>query len=281
MSVLLPNNYNTDIETVTTIILHKLKPEKIFLLGCTTTRKHTKTIFTKQTISPVESLLSLFVLVLTDQNTNCNEAQDKIENLCRNIVPVTALVFTMEQFNEWCQQQHRFAQTVITRAQLLYDDPSTEIPALAFTDRPKKQMQADYTHGLNKVQEFLAGADLYRIRKQNNFAVFMLHQAAEQALLTILKLTIGIRVVTHNLDKLLRFCSFATANIMEVFPRNNDKNERLFKLLNKAYCETRYQNDYSITAGDLIVLTERVRALQQVMKEVADAYKQQANEKTI
>jgi HEPN domain-containing protein len=36
--------------------------------------------------------------------------------------------------------------------------------------------------------EFLAGAELFRIRKQNKMAAFMLHQAAEHGMLAIIQI---------------------------------------------------------------------------------------------
>ena len=113
--------------------------------------------------------------------------------------------------------------------------------------------------GINKLTEFLASTDLYRIREQNKMAVFMLHQAAEHALHTILKITTGLQINTHNLDKLIRYCSMVSYKIPEIFPRNNEKNERLFQLLQKAYISSRYDKDYSIGAEELVLITERIR----------------------
>ncbi|MEJ7679033.1 MAG: HEPN domain-containing protein [Segetibacter sp.] len=64
-----------------------------------------------------------------------------------------------------------------------------------------KANEVTYKAGLNKVQEFLADADLYRIRQQNKMAAFMLHQAAEHALHTLLRISTGLYVNTHNIDK--------------------------------------------------------------------------------
>ena len=111
----------------------------------------------------------------------------------------------------------------------------------------------------------MAGADLYRIREQNKMAAFMLHQAAEHALHTFLKIKAGIYFNTHNIDKLIRYSSMVSNMLPEIFPRNNDKNERLLQLPNKAYFETRYKDDYSISTTDLMTITERLRKLQDFM----------------
>jgi HEPN domain-containing protein len=267
MQTLLSTDRNSEIQTITALILKTVTTEKVFLLGSAVTQKNTETIFSKD-VSFIQSPVSLFLLIIIKENNHCNEVQDKIENLCRGIISITAFVFTIKQFNEWCKEGHPFAQAVITKAQLLYGDACTNDATQMNSELFHKEMHSYYAQGLNKVQEFLCGADLYRIRKQNNMAAFMLQQSAEHALLTILKLSTGLHIVTHNIDKLVRYCSMIDYEVQQLFPRNNEKNERLFKLLNKAYHETRYQNDYSINVDELLILTECIRALQEIMKKV-------------
>ncbi|MEO6230919.1 MAG: hypothetical protein ABJB11_13775 [Ferruginibacter sp.] len=62
----------------------------------------------------------------------------------------------------------------------------------------------------------------------------MLHQAAEQALLAIFKKATGLHINTHNIDKLIRYCTMVNYQIAAVFPRENDEDQRLFSLLQRA-----------------------------------------------
>ena len=59
--------------------------------------------------------------------------------------------------------------------------------------------------------------------------------------------------------------------IQDIFSRNNEKNERLFQLLQKAYIDSRYKQDYSIRTDELITLTEKVRTLMDIVKIVKPA----------
>ena len=52
-----------------------------------------------------------------------------------------------------------------------------------------------------------------------------------------------------------------------VFGNNKENDKRLFNLLQKAYIDTRYKNDYCINTGDLLALTEIVRKLNQLLKK--------------
>ncbi len=104
----------------------------------------------------------------------------------------------------------------------------------------------------------------------------MLHQAAEQALITLLKITTGLHLNTHSLDRFIRCGSMVSDKLALLFPRNSEKNERLFQLIQKAYIDTRYKDDYSISVDNLLILTERVRALENIVKETCSNLSQDA-----
>lgn len=131
----------------------------------------------------------------------------------------------------------------------------------------QKENNAIYTAGLNRVEEFLAGADLYRIRQQNKMCGFMLHQAAEQALHTLLEIKTGLRVVTHSIDKLLRYCTMVCPYVYEVFFTGYEKDKRLLSVLQKGYIDSRYNNSYGINDGELRYLTEKVKRIYEMVKK--------------
>ncbi|MBP6022224.1 HEPN domain-containing protein [Ferruginibacter sp.] len=133
--------------------------------------------------------------------------------------------------------------------------------------RPIKKQYQYCTQGINKVNEFIAGAELFRVREQNKMAAFMLHQAAEQALLTIFKKATDWPVNTHNIDKLLRYCSMVNYKIPAIFPRDSEAGKRLFGLLQKAYIDTRYKDDFAINSSELNALTQTIKTLQEIMLE--------------
>jgi uncharacterized protein len=92
-------------------------------------------------------------------------------------------------------------------------------------------------------------------------AAFMLHQCAEHTLPAIFKNGSGLHINIHSLDKLIRYCSMVNYRIPEIFPRHNEQQERLFQLLQKAYSDTRYKDNYSINAAELQTLKEMLLKL--------------------
>lgn len=250
------------------LILSAAPAVRIFLLGTTRAKHRTVSIFTSDALLN-ETKEHYYVLVLVKRNREAsnNCVQEKIEAVCSPISPVTAFAIDFEQFNNWLLEGHPFACQVTAKALVLFEDISIQLADASIVDceAVKKAKETAYSQGLNKVKEFLAGADLYRIREQNKMAAFMLHQAAESALLTILKISLGLTVNSHNLDKLSRYCSLATNSVADIFKRDSENEKRLFQLLQRAYIETRYREDYYINTPDLLNITGKIRLLQEVL----------------
>jgi HEPN domain-containing protein len=253
------------------LILSAAPAVRIYLLASTSINHKTASIFTSETLWS-ESIAHYHVLVLVrrSRETSYNSMQEKIETICQPISPVTAIVMEVEQFGDWLANGHPFACHVKAKAVSFFEDLTIELgEALpADTDTLQKAKELAHSQGLNKVNEFLAGADLFRVREQNKMAAFMLHQAAESALLTILKTSIGLTVNSHNLDKLVRYSSLSTSAVADIFKRNSENECRLFNLLKRAYIESRYKDDYSINTSDLLAITDKIRCLQEVLVSI-------------
>jgi HEPN domain-containing protein len=99
-------------------------------------------------------------------------------------------------------------------------------------------------------------------------AAFMLHQSAEQALRTLLTTGTGYQANTHNLNRLIRYASLVSHQLPDIFPQKNDREKRLFNLLQRAYVDARYKEDYKINSDDLLYLTEKVRHIHELVSAV-------------
>ncbi|RYY81471.1 MAG: HEPN domain-containing protein, partial [Chitinophagaceae bacterium] len=181
------------------------------------------------------------------------------------LLPLTALVVRTDRFEDWLREKERFAINVRLLAPLLYDAgrvvlpvPNGEPPAFA-----NKATQKARAAGLLKAGEFLAGAELFRLRKQWGMAAFLLHQSAEQSLLALVKTGTGFVPHTHSLERLVRYAALVSYRVAALFPQRTERDKRLFRLLQKAYIDSRYE-DYTITEPELACLLERVKALHQL-----------------
>jgi HEPN domain-containing protein len=267
MYYLLTESFKSQEAKLIAMITEAVPVEKIYMLGSSLQQQRTESI--NMTHAPSCRKVGYYWLqVLVDKDCGHSDiyVQDKIENNCQHFVPVTVIVLHTEQFNNWLSEGHRFACTEIKIAVMLHNSNHTTLatPNAINEEADKKMTEVYCTQGINKVNEFIAGAELHRIREQNKMAAFMLHQATEQALLTILKKATALHTNTHNIDRLLRYCSMVNYQMPAIFPRNNYTNERLFQLLQKAYLDSRYKEGFKINSNDLLNIMERVKQLQQM-----------------
>ncbi|WP_290794155.1 HEPN domain-containing protein [Flavihumibacter sp. UBA7668] len=129
-----------------------------------------------------------------------------------DIMPVTTLVLQTSTFVEWLQRGLPFAMVTWQQAPVLYDAGSIGREVIWEPNEKNNSNEStkQWEEGLTKAKEFLAGSELYRIRKQHKMAAFMLHQSAEQALRTLLKVGTGYHANTHSIDRLLRYGSLVS-----------------------------------------------------------------------
>lgn len=254
-------------------IVKAAAPESIFLLGLNTHKIQANNIFNGIAVnSTFVSDIWLLVLISSFAGKSRHEWQDKIEAHCNMVLPATTIVVEAPAFKEWIMDGDRFAVHVLQQSACIYSitgSPCSEITIAAPVDA--KEMESALHTAINKAKEFLAGAELYRVRKQYNLSAFMLHQSAEQSLLMLLFITTGLRINTHNVERLLRCASFLAGAPADIFHTHRQEDKRLIKLLQKAYIDTRYSKEYTIHYGDLWQLTEKIRDMADV---VSDACRQ-------
>lgn len=238
--------------------------ERLYLLGLTIAYNRTETLFSLQSATRREvDHYYLLALVNKEDDLSLNSVQDKIEGNLQHLLPVTVIVLSETQFFKWLLEGHPFASEIYHRGYQLYQKEEVQLPYPATVNKEVIQKESTrlFAQTKTRIQEFLAGAELYTIRLQYKMAAFMLHQTVEQALRTMLILNAGLRINTHSIDRLIRYCTMFCFELPDVFPRRNEKEKHLFQLLQKAYVDSRYKDDYSIKLDELAKLTAQVKKL--------------------
>jgi HEPN domain-containing protein len=252
------------------LILEIVQADFIYLLGTCVYKRTSENIFCR-IASDSQYLGDFYFLILchSTDNKTLPQLQEQIEQHCSRLMPVTTIVLETSVFNGWLAAGHPFSRTVSRSAIPVFESGNVFLSPIGDYDMEAelKNLETLFRDGLNKSQEFLAGADLYQIRKQYRLAAFMLHQAAEQGLGTLLKIGTSYYCCTHNIDRLIRYVGMFCSQVLEVFPRKTDNDKRLFQLLQKAYIDSRYREEYSIGFTDLSKLTERVRTIHGILAE--------------
>ena len=266
MYYLLTEKFKSCEERLVALIRETVNTERIYMLGSELSTRRSESVFVPEAPS-CKYVNRYYLLVLINGNEDVNVIAETIENKAKQLVPITAIVLPTATFTTWLTAGHSFAYTVHTKAvMLLRPDEEVVEPVEKSAGDTQEKNHSVYDDAKNKVTEFVAGADLFMVRKQTKLAAFMFHQAAEQCLHALFEISTGMHLNTHSIDKLLRYGSMTCYRLPEIFPRNNEKEEKLFRLLQKAYVGGRYEKDYTITLSELEIIRSKVMELKEVLK---------------
>jgi uncharacterized protein len=245
------------LQAVINRVEYAVESEKIFLLGSLTNRLQCQNTFTDFP-NDYESIIHYNLLILTNSISRpAHDLENMIENACKQTIPVTAIVMPIQKFNGLSLTNNLFARKVFY-SDLLYDAGTADLiaPGLPGSTEGSVKKGLIFT---KRASSFLASAQLLIDRKDFQLATFMLHQAFEQLCLAKIQSVMGIRPITHNLDKLYRYIRCFTLDLVNIFPRNNKAECMLFDILKKAYIKSRYSTLQQVQDKDLQILLDRLR----------------------
>jgi HEPN domain-containing protein len=95
-----------------------------------------------------------------------------------------------------------------------------------------------------------------------------LHQAAQHTCMAVLRVFTGYRSTTHNLSRLLALIENITFNLTIIFPCFTKDETDLFNLLNKAYSNARYNDNFKVPIEKAQTLTDRVKELLTIAEQL-------------
>ncbi len=262
--------YNTiQLKKVINTIINIVPAEKVFLVAVQTSCSGYATIFTGPP-PPGGQPCHYWLLVLPESSLyRSNESwQDMIEHACRTIAPVTAWVLPAHKFAQWLQAGQPFAARVFREGFACYDAGRVDLPAPPRCDdaETEEALCGECAHYINRSIEFFEGAELYYLRRKFKPAAFLLHQSAEQAYIAISWRATGFRPMVHSLEKLRRYALPFSEAVATVFPQHNERELQLFRLLQKAYIDTRYTSDYDVHEEDVLCLMGSVEKLLKIAR---------------
>ena len=142
-----------------------------------------------------------------------------------------------------------------------------------------RRRKLDYTEIAEMAQEYFEdkfqfASDLYEDamfdygREKYKLASFHLHQATENFLRTIPMVFILYGYKEHDLAFLMNECKKHTLEIYRAFPQDTDEERRLFKLLQDAYVQARYNKHFVVTRADIDALIPRIELLRDLTETV-------------
>jgi HEPN domain-containing protein len=261
------------LETAKNIIVSAIQPEKIILFGVySVPAEAAQCNDTARAGSLPKGVGAYDLMVVTQEGDHRSdyELQDILENRCRDIVPVNILVHDIGYLNKRIAEGQYFFSTIRREAILLYDAGRTRLAAAGLTDyaRVKAIAQQDFERWRRQARAFFRSAEFNVREKEWKIATFLLHQAAECMYQAIILAFTGYKPTTHNLDKLRRYTNRFSIELALLFPRDNEEEDRLFRLLLAGYVDARYKEDFMITGMETGVLLTRIGRLLDIADRV-------------
>ena len=181
--------------------------------------------------------------------------------------------YGINDFNYALSKGHYFETEIKREGIILYDSGEFKLERrrkLNFTEI-QERAQNYYNDKFNRGNDFFEDTLMNVSKGKYVHSSFHLHQATENLLRVIPMVFILYGYKSHDLETLMKACKEYAPEIFKVFPRDTPEEERLFKLLERAYVESRYNPDFEITKEDIDALLPKVEHLRDIVEKVCTA----------
>lgn len=203
------------------------------------------------------------LVLITGDDKRLKMYQEAMEQNCSLYHTVSCMVMQTSSFVRELYNKNTFAATVVLNAPVIYNtSPQLEQwrkDVLAESASPTGQ--TGFLKCVTLFNEYMAGAQLFTVRKHYKLALFMYHQATELVLTAFIKSQTGLQLRIHNIHHLNQYLSFLAPQIAAGFGGITQKERDTFRLLQKSYCAARYEEGFEVGFKELEIVREKVSAL--------------------
>lgn len=205
----------------------------------------------------------LLVLIADSSKAVEHEVSNTIEDYCKHLVSVMALVHKTGSAKKGISEGNVFWNNTLKSSNLIYQQEGLQLPEYQDILKEDRQEIAKYHRQRwgGQAQEFLKGAKRYYQDGNHKLAAFLLHQAVESALSGVLRAAMGYRIAIHNLSRMLRLTLLFTEDLLAVFELNTEEGRQSFALLQDAYSHARYRDGFEPGEVNVKTLLKRVEVL--------------------
>ena len=247
--------------------INKIVPaDTIFVLG--------KKVNTAQNIFATECAASghttafWLLILITGDDKRHKMYQDEIEQKCNLYHPVCCIVMQTSTFVRWFNEEDPFALTVLSGTPSIYNtNPELEEWGrdIVMENVPETNKNA-FQKCFDLFDEYIAGAELFTLRKYYRLAIFMYHQATELLITAFIKSQTGLELHIHNINYLNHYLSFLIPEVAENFGGETLVEQDAFRLLQKSYCSARYDECFAVKYQQLEIIRQKILELTKILR---------------
>lgn len=248
------------LDEVITSLINQYEVEYIICFGCI---NHNKTAMSCFAGTIRQSGDRYFLLMLTTSTNRIEHDVQDYVNRHFDKADITMLVHGLETVREAVAQGSRFFNVVCRDGMQVYSKSglrlNLDLHSLDVTVTLEKA-ERHFFHRFTRAVGFMEAATNCLTKSYYANAIFMLHQAVEQACITLIRVHLAYRSDFHNLSRLLDLTLCFSGEPSVLFPRKTAEELRLFQLLLKSYSDARYRDHYDVAGQDAEVLCSQVKA---------------------
>lgn len=119
-----------------------------------------------------------------------------------------------------------------------------------------------------KAVDFSEGANFYMKKERYNKAVFMFHQTIELLFRLAEKMYMGECKITHRISCHIDYIKYFAPDLGLLFHPDQEKEQELLHLLDRAYSDSRYSKDYTISDQELIEIKKKTKLMVDSVKDL-------------
>jgi HEPN domain-containing protein len=218
---------------------------------------------------------NIYLLVLTagSEQRQAHEISSTIEESCKEITSVTALVHHASELVNAVNDGNLFFSKALG-CPVTYLSGGLLLPVAKSLNSiiVNQKAEAKWERWHQQGKDFLKGAEYYLNSGADKAALFSLHQCAECLLIAIIRAVLGYRVNSHNLSRLLSLTEMFTGDIANVFELSDQEYLRLFGILKQAYVGVRYKDTFELDTKDLDIIYPAICRLREVTQKVYEQH---------
>lgn len=278
----LPQHKQNELAEIVKVICEVALPAKVILFGSHTSDKWVEDEYEERGAKySYISDYDILVVIPDGDKEKEHEIASKIENRTLKYKnDVSPIVHSFNYVNKGLEMGQYFFRDIIKQGIVLFDSGEfifSDSKPLS-RDEEKEVALRSYEKWVNSGIRFL---DHTKMMLENallkgfplNEVVFNLNQAAEKLYGGLLLVYTGYKPKTHKLKVYRKYSKHIDENLNQIFkyPIDDSEEYRLFDILNKAYLDARYQDDYYIDPEDLRKLISKVDKLEDLVIRLCKA----------
>ena len=186
--------------------------------------------------------------------------------------PVGLIVHSGREVNNALRNGQYFFSDIRKEGIVLYemDDRELAEPGALTAEQASIVAMVHFDQRFTSAVDFLETATFAFSRQRWSQAAFLLHQSVEQTYATLLLVLTNYSPPSHNLKFLRMLSEDRDRRLIEAWPREQQRFNAWFNVLNEAYVKARYSRHYQISEEALTWLMDRTETLHGLVKSICE-----------